>query len=214
LKNQALIKKGEKMKHSKVFLLILIITVLALAVSACNMGTGGGNDISLKGQRVAATISSMDESGNVEFSVMTATLSNGDGSFAGNAQFGTLSGSGAAFTVGSNIVIRTVSGSAAVSFDGSAQYETKVFYASAQVSGIKLQYVKATVAPELLEGFAVGDSVYVTFDNDGNVTKIEKREVITNGKDDKDNKDKNDKDDKLDSTAESTQIADKNGETK
>ena len=101
-----------------------------------------------------------------------------------------------------------------VSFDGSAQYETKVFYASAQVSGIKLQYVKATVAPELLEGFAVGDSVYVTFDNDGNVTKIEKREVITNDKDDKDNKDKNDKNDKLDSTAESTQIADKNGETK
>lgn len=46
-----------------------------------------------------------------------------------------------------------------------------------------------TAAPEMLKGFAVGDKVRVTFDENENVSKIEKREETpeTDEKEDKEN---------------------------
>ncbi len=168
------------MKHSKTFLLILIITVLALAVSACADGTngsGGGNTPSYIGKRVSANIFSVDGE-NVVFTILPS---------------------------GVNISIRTIVGTAETvsSVTGGITYETKEYLGTIGGTGNNLSFIAAynvevTVAPELLAGFAVGDSVYVTFDEEGNVTKIEEREVSSADKDkDKgDKKEENSKDEK------------------
>ena len=170
------------MKNSKSFLLILIITVLAFAASACTLGTGGGSSNvlvtpSFKGQRVSATIESIDGD-QVEFSVMYSYISSmpsGSGNIA--------------------ISIATITGATNVSFN-----TVQTFGLSGgsvvigNITGITASSITATVAHELLEGFAVGDTVYVTFDENGDVTNLEKREVSA----DKDKEDINDKEDKED----------------
>ena len=169
------------MKHSKVFLLILIITVLALAVSACAEGapgSGGSPEApSYKGKRVPATIFSVDGE-NVVFMISSSSV---------------------------NISISTLQSHVGVTFQTDASvpdgitYETKEYHGTVGNIGDNMSFVAAynvevKVSPELLSGFAVGDSVYVTFDEEGNVTKIEERTVSSSGKDDK--KEENEKDGK------------------
>ena len=165
------------MKYSKIFLLVLFTVLLALAVSACVSSSGGSE---LAGKTLPATITSID--GNKVTLSVTYT-------------------SGTFNTIQQNVSMQTGTKENESILQGSVQYNsytqnvTFPNFASAQGAASAQSYatiqllgsigsgisfhtkiVTTTVGDEMLAELAVGDSVYVTFDENENVIKIEKRE--------------------------------------
>ena len=165
------------MKNSKTFLVLTVALFLVFAVSACTAAPSqNSGEITYKNHTVSATITAR-EGDNLTLSVTPSLSYVAGGS---GMSLATVTNNGAIQIQGTNVQYTFVFTDSDIAFDdeNSIQY---VF------SGTQTKTV--TAAPEMLKGFAVGDKVRVTFDENENVSKIEKREETpeTDEKEDKEN---------------------------
>ena len=170
------------MKHSKIFLIVLFTAVLVLAVSAC-ASSGDGNV--LAGKTLPATVTS------IEGNEVTLSVTYSSGTF-NTIQYNT--------SIYNNSMQNTSILNASIQYNSHTQQITAPNFVPAQGTasaqsfatiqlfgsignGISIHTtsVTVTVSDEMLAELAIGDSVYVTFDKNENVTKIEKRETTNGG---------------------------------
>ena len=168
------------MKNSKAFLLLALVTVLIIAVSACAVIPSQSSESGYNGTTVIATVKEIDGD-RLTLSIQTNVSYTPLGSA---VSYATFNGSFDGIFYGSydySFVTMSVQGNASPSY--SYVYD---FSGMSLATNLSVQYSSPvvtlktfTVAPEMLAGISVGDIVDVTFDENENVIKIEKRTVIS-----------------------------------
>ena len=147
------------MKRSKIFFLVLATLVLVFAFSACR---GSEGDV-FAGKTFPATVSAID--GN--------TL-----------QLSVIYSSGIVASPQYNATLGSLSSLATVKPNGDFQLSTLPAQGSGQAfatftaikNTVNIKALTVTVSEDMANALSVGDSVYVTFDENARVTKIEMRE--------------------------------------
>ncbi len=169
------------MKNSKTLLLLVFVTVLVIAISACAVIPSQTSGAGYNGTTVIATVHEIDGDKltlGIQSNVNSFTFGSG-------MSFATFNG-----TFDYSFMTMSVQNPTST-FSHSYEYNFSEMSLSTNVSvhyfmpAIMLKTF--TVAPEMLDGISVGDVVDVTFDENENVIKIEKRvsQAITADKDGK-----------------------------